>query len=373
MRATLHKLLTGLFLGVLAIFGITTLSSSSSGDTRVWGFTNETCNSEWSMLFQSFAEMLEYDGTTDQWGMTWNFESYYKSAEVNAGIVTCHLVGQVDPTIVVAKPKPKIIPPPPPPPQVPAKPQEPPPGTETETEPESELSQSKLDELKLCWEQKVSLAELEGWDAEIVDDAAWTIGEGGDVKGKNAAHGYGYTKMTKWTPKDKKKKPFQTMTVYIYTDTILSDKKRFNPKHLAIYAQMHEKYHVFQGKREAADDDGRLLPSPYEWYEMEVEAYKYVDIWWRAIFPTSPPYSTLDDDAIYKYKGTDGNYKGRFGTKREEYMAIEDKIAQGIALTETEKTNKRELEEWFEKRRSPASPHPTGAGAYDKNMQLECD
>ena len=372
MKATIHKLLTGAFLVVLTVFGFTVLSSIDHEDTRVWGFTNETCNSEWSMLFQSLAEMLEYEGRTDQWGMTWNFESYYKSSEVNAGIVKCHLVGQVDPTIVVAKPKPKIIPPPPPPPQVPAKPQEPPPPS-TEPEQKSELSQSKLDDLKLCWEQKVSLAELEGWDKDIVDDASWVIEEGGDVKGSHPANGYGYTEIQKRIPLDKKKKPYQKIIVKIYTDTILSDKKRFNPKHLAIYTQMHEKYHVFQGKREAIDDDGRMLPSPYEWYEMEVEAYKYADSWWRSIFSTSPPYSTLSETAMYRYKGKDGKYKGRFKTKREEYMAIEDKIAKGIELTLDDKKDKAELEEWFKERRSPKSPHPTGAGAYDKNKALECD
>ncbi|MYI77724.1 MAG: hypothetical protein F4077_08210, partial [Gammaproteobacteria bacterium] len=102
---TLRKLLAGLILVALTVFGLTALTSSSSTDTRVWGWLNTTCNSEYSMIFQSMGDMLDFNGT-EMYGVTWNFKSYYKASEVDdaGNFGQCHLVSAVEEVVVIGTP-----------------------------------------------------------------------------------------------------------------------------------------------------------------------------------------------------------------------------------------------------------------------------
>ena len=285
-----HKLLTGILMVALAGFGLTALTSSStnSGDTRVWGWLNTTCNSEWSMIFQSIGDMLEFSGTV-QYGVTWDFKSYYRAAEVDdtGNFGQCHLVSDFDPEIVVRGT---------PIPWTPVgggggggsqRPGEPgveggpevenPPPPKTEAD---KLTEEEFQKLKECWEKTAEArSDLDGWSDDDTSSAVWRV-----VRGEHGAYGWTEATATRTTTSKGEEETSIAIGVSIFTDDV-AENKRFKFNHLLTYAQIHEKIHVFQILTEYNDGDRQLVPEPYEWYWLEVQTHNRVYEWWPKLFP----------------------------------------------------------------------------------------
>ena len=271
MQATTYKLsITSTWLLLLAIVlaGAGILIASSEDDPPVYGFTNETCDSERSMYFPRLSSLIAFDGETDGFGNTWNFGSYL---EADASSYECHLVEFEEITVKGTRSSssgrgfgaaggggggrssggtgPG--------------------GNPAPENPADEFTEDKAEEIKSCWEEKVSEEDLDGWDsdAEADDISSWRNARG-------SAPGYGHTQGTSEGPGGE----LLTIGVTIYTDVIAAE-TRATFEHLVAFVQMHEKIHVFQYLREASDDDGITLPSPYEQHEMEVQAHNYSYAW----------------------------------------------------------------------------------------------
>lgn len=309
MRATLHRLLAGASLVVLTVFGLTVLSLIDPDDTKVWGFTNETCNSEWSMLFHSLEEMLEYEGTTDQWGMTWNFESYYKSAEINAGIVTCHLVGQVDPKIVVKRTPIKLpfggggqkpVPAP--------KPQEPSPG---ETGPEEpEFDDDDLTEMNDRWQGCADkLKSVEDYVDYEVTDYKWETKDGYAGPGPI---GKGVMAQTHHEEDNKR--------VEVFPKALANNAWEIEFEQITMITLLQEYVHTIQGWMNPLKDDG---------FKREVEAYNLSIAWYKMLFPKkAPPFEPWTKQDIADAKKTQG-YKNDM----KKIKAYRDHLDAGGALS----------------------------------------
>ncbi len=77
---------------------------------------------------------------------------------------------------------------------------------------------------------------------------------------------------------------------------------------------LHEYVHTIQAKHEAADDDGQATPSPYEWLNMEIEAYRLAYEWFEKIFKAQPPQTDRFHELQLKY-WKDGKYVGKYKRK----------------------------------------------------------
>ncbi|MDE0644697.1 MAG: hypothetical protein OXH84_00455 [Gammaproteobacteria bacterium] len=133
---------------------------------------------------------------------------------------------------------------------------------------------------------------------------------------------------------------------------------------------MHEYVHVLQYIHEQDDDDDFFKPSPYEFFYMEVEAYKIVDEWWQALFNSRPPISAnVNRDLPRGYKA-----------KRKRYKELEEKVANFEELIVDEESDPpinepkemEELAEWFKKPEN--LPKIIGKnGFYDPDLDFDCD
>ncbi|MYI78289.1 MAG: hypothetical protein F4077_11180 [Gammaproteobacteria bacterium] len=133
---------------------------------------------------------------------------------------------------------------------------------------------------------------------------------------------------------------------------------------------MHEEVHYQQYWREANDDDGRLLPSPYEWYDNEVEAWKRAYEWWEAAYNSPPPFKKISDRVANRYKNSSGEHSGWFARNKKKYQEYEAKEAAGT-LTTNEKKKMDKLKDWFERRRDPKTPDENPD--YTPNVGMDCD
>ncbi|MXZ56506.1 MAG: hypothetical protein F4Z14_10115, partial [Gammaproteobacteria bacterium] len=94
---TLRKLLAGMVLITLTVFGLTALTSSSSDPVvPVIAFLNQTCSSELYMEHESIQDMLEFKGTTRN-GVVWDFESYHHIEDLQTQLYpVCYLVSAIE-------------------------------------------------------------------------------------------------------------------------------------------------------------------------------------------------------------------------------------------------------------------------------------
>ena len=369
MKATIHKLLAGASLGALAIFGMTVLSSDSSNDnSSVWAFLNDSCSSELSMIFLSLDDMIRYDGTTDQWGFTWDFKSYYKATELYDQILKCYKWdGKVDPEVKTKRIRPKTPITPDPPPQS----QEPPPPANSG----AEFDEDKADKLKKCWEKKATELSskkqktFEGFTpSELVQTskgsgAVWEIVWGDDRGIAVTEH-----KVIKKEGED----PNLAINVALLPDGIYKKIREggaqynFDFNHLATYGQMQESYHVAQLVK--IFNATKSEPKPYQYWELEVDSHVWANKLWLAIYGKSagPPSIIRDDN-----KGMSKAYK----TKMKEYKDLEEQLKKK-GLTDKKKkeieADMKALETWLE---DPANlPKAEANLGYKRDeVDLDCD
>lgn len=328
---------------VVVLAGTSILIASAEAEyDPVYGFTDISCtyNLEY---FINMEAMDDYSSANNGW----EYNSYIKVSDPNNCVEVVRVEGQQD--------------------EDEEEEEESTPGGGTGAPPISAnpadyFSETDAEELKSCWEEKVAEANLEGWDSDAEDIASWFV-TWQNVRG--TAAGYGHTEGSTTGHGD----GLISLNVSIFTDMIANESwGTFD--HLAAFAQMHEKVHVFQFLRESGDDDGITLPSPYELHEMEVQANLFSYAWWEAIFPDPPPFKRLSDREIYRYKSKEGEYKGRFKKKREEYRKLEDKRAKGT-LTDADETRMKDLENWFN---DPSRlPKNKKNDDYNPNMEFDCE
>lgn len=391
MKSTTHKLFGGTFLVAMTVFGLTVLSSSSSDDTRVLGFIDDSCSSELQMTFNSLGDMIDYDGTEDTDGFVWNFLSYYTYAELlYEESFECYQfdASTAGSTTGEAEPEPEPSPSPKPKPgglqggsdqpvsgtpPVQALPPPPPPRCH-------HLTQAKLDEIRTCWTKKVANAGLNGWHdlgsirKDAVKKTTWQL----SFVDKGDGLGYGLTQAKKGAITQK----FLGVEVYIFPLQI-GEEERIVCEHLAEFAQMHEQVHVFQYWLEATDNDGLAFPSPYELYDNEVEAHDTAVRWWNALHPhpdpnmrakniSSAPYPKLSSRVTHRFKNGRGEHAGEFLRKKNQYQDYEQQKAEGT-LTETDKEKMDKLKLWFEhsSRKVPALPGKNAL--YSEALNTGCE
>ncbi len=124
--------------------------------------------------------------------------------------------------------------------------------------------------------------------------------------------------------------------------------KEIKFEHIVMLSALHEYVHTIQAKHEAADDDGRATPSPYELLNMEIEAYRLAFDWFKKIFKAEPPQREVREGYHDKY-WKDGKYVGKYKRKVKEYQKLEQKIADGQTLSAKETKEKEKLETYFQK------------------------
>ena len=335
-----------------------------ANDGPVLGYTNDTCSSSNSVLFLSLPALIGYDGTEDSNGYTWNFGSYkFVLDDEN----TCHELDYEE-IIVIGTPNP-------------------PTGDGNNgvgstagggsprgsnqgstphgpANPEDLFDEKKNKDLLDCWEDKLDeLEDVDGWISESTGET-WIVTEGGEGSGKGKTD---YIEETKTDEKDDddEKECRVNFKVEIYKNKIaaLAD-HRFDV--IALYTQIHEKAHVLQGIQEKDDEDGICTPSPYEYYDMEINAYKTANTWWWKLYETGPPWATHSSKVADKPKRW-----GEFKRKKKQYQEFEEKEASGT-LNKDEKEKMDDLKEWFlDEENLPGLPGESGS--YNKNMDLECD
>ncbi len=145
-------------------------------------------------------------------------------------------------------------------------------------------------------------------------------------------------------------------------------------EHISMLVTLHEYVHTIQAKHEAADDDGRAYPSPYEWLNMEIEAYRLSYEWFKKIFRATPPLIKVYEDS-HSAHWKDGKYVGTYKRKVKEYQKLEQKIANGETLSEVEEKEKEKLETYFQKVIDDIYVELTLInGSYNKDrVDLRCD
>ncbi|MXZ56430.1 MAG: hypothetical protein F4Z14_09725 [Gammaproteobacteria bacterium] len=372
---TLRKLLAGSLLVALTVFGLTALTSSStdSGETtQVWGFLNETCNSEIAVLLDSIEDMLKLRGQERE-GIIMDFKSYYRVAELHQADPPCRLVAGL-----LAEPPVRSIGTPPPVIWIPVetqpnpRPGQPGGGGAVIKNPpppkEFTFTNKDLKELNECWHQKIKdlfeaaenednerkrkqklkklRKQLSGYEANAGDrdKYKWIASQ------EENPFGFGHID---WPP---------ISTVKIFSKN-LTKHKFAQPMHIAAQAAFQEYYHIIQRNRLGRD------PKPYELYDLEVEAHNTTRGWFRPIFGFGAP--------IAEFIGDEADFSSddEFKKKKKEYQDLETDLAKE-GLTEAEKKKIKdemtELEKWF---RNPAHLPSTEhvGGGYEKNSDLGCD
>ncbi|MCY3540745.1 MAG: hypothetical protein OXH31_02385 [Gammaproteobacteria bacterium] len=393
----LHKLLAGTILVALAAFGLTALTSSStnSGDTRVWGWLNTTCNSEWSMIFQTMGEMLEFSGT-ELYGVTWDFESYYRAAEVDdtGNFGQCHLVSDFDPEIVVRG--------------TPwtwnpgggggsggvgsQQPGEPGDGGGPEIEnppPPNEFDATKAGELKNCLQNKLAALDLKTVEDMVEEDLGcfsqlglnnlkfkktdyrWRVSAREDGVMGLTIHNVGVDSLDN--------------TVTLYPARIRARVKQFSYrgmtfKNLSTNAGLDELVHAIQGTNAVLADENWTDAKPYEKYNLQVQANVYSYIWYKQLHNNNePPLEIYDKNIINKWRDKDCNLKenSQFFKKKARYQELEAKKEAGTLIYEVNDKGKvikdeaaemREVADWFMSNLPPTKFN----GGYDADADLGC-
>ena len=210
---------------------------------------------------------------------------------------------------------------------------------------------------KDCWStgELATLSEVRNWIGEHTEatwtsapDAAWSVSH--EDRGVNGVVNYSHRKE---------------LTAYIFPSEINKTAQARGVKfeHMLLYTQMHEYVHLLQWIQNQTDADGIYVPSPYEHFYMEKEAYNTVNDWWRARFGSGPP--ILAD--------TNRSLPRGFRKNRKKYKQLEEKIANGEALTGPEKDELEKLEKWFKDPENLPGLLEGKAGGYDPNLDVECD
>ncbi|MDE0253131.1 MAG: hypothetical protein OXK75_09615 [Gammaproteobacteria bacterium] len=212
------------------------------------------------------------------------------------------------------------------------------------------------EKFKDCWVQQFApLSEVKNWIGEHTEalwtsapDAAWSVSH--EDHGANGVVNY-----NNW----------KELTAYIFPSVINKTAQARGVKfeHMLLYTQMHEYVHLLQWTHDQTDADGIYVPSPYEFFYLEAEAYKTVDKWWRAHFGSGPP--------VLSNANTKNLPRG-FRNKRKKYKEYEEKQANGT-LTEDDEKEMEKLEKWFKDPENLPGLLDGKAGGYDPNLDVECD
>ena len=314
------------------------------------------------MIFLSLDDMIRYDGTTDQWGMTWDFKSYYKAAELYDLILKCYpwdknLVDPVDTKTKRTRPKTPVTPEPPPPPE--PTPQQPPPPAN----PADGFTQEDADALKTCWEEKAinlrSQKKIEGYKPKDLV----SISRGSGAIWKNVSGRIGAIAYTIPDVQTIDGKKHLSINVELWTDGITAEIQKypgmhFQYNHLATYGQMQETFHVAQVKK-LFDDENRE-PHPYEYWEMEVDSHVGAKDLWAAIYSDPPPtYLPNEEYAMPE----------EYQKMAKKYKDLKKKEEDGT-ITEKEKDDLKQLTNDL---RDPANlPQADGNEWYNPATDLEC-
>ena len=231
------------------------------------------------------------------------------------------------------------------------------------SDPAAVLDDEMNENFKNCWSQELAgLSEVKNWIGEHTEatwtsapDAAWSVSH--EDRGVNGVVSY-----------NKRKE----LTAYIFPSEInkFAQARGVKFEHMLLYTQMHEYVHLLQWIQDQTDADGIYVPSPYEHFYMEKEAYNTVNDWWRARFGSGPP---VLSDADTK------RLPGGFKKKKRRYQELEEKIANGEALIVDEEKGINEeeemekLAEWFKDPENLPGILGGPSVSYDPNLDVECD
>ncbi|MXX95889.1 MAG: hypothetical protein F4Y65_09425, partial [Gammaproteobacteria bacterium] len=322
------------------------LGTSIYASSEVEGFTKDGCTGD-STTAPSLAELDEMHKKTDENGKKWVFKSYYLTATkapcLEYDIPTVTAIGTRHPgggysggggnTGGYS-------------------------GGGSTNNDRLEALQALVDALEAenfddeanqalfeCWKSKIpNLAEMINWvgpktKATWQEDPPFQWQVVRDKKATNAMGSVDYVDGV--------------LTATLYRKNIADFARARNAKfsHVALAVQLHELTHIMQWLHDAGDDDGIAIPSPYEYFGMEQEAYHYPEDWYRTLVG-SPPFLP-EANVLYK------SFPGGFRPKRKEYQNLEkelqelnnklakyqERIANGEELDEDDQKDIENIEE----------------------------
>lgn len=375
----LHKHFVGILLVTLAVFGITTLSSSSNHYTGpVYGFTDQYCESEHYKWFRNVGALIAADGKADPESgdpdRIWNYGSYIEAEDAT---YTCHLLEYEEVQAVGTVPK-KQNPPsggggggeetPTPTPQEP-----PPEKTPAELQAQN-FTEEKSDTLRECVE--VDLAdveeEIEGWNSDAIGatEATWEISQ---VKTKNlGVTTFGVDDDEEGNPRLSIIATIFPQGIGIAVSAMFAEQKDVQVaafEQMAQFTQVHELFHV--GQLKTIFKDTKSEPKPYEWWNLEVQAHKGATRLWKGIHGENvEPPSELN-------LGSTVNWARKMGYDLDtaSYKLLEEELAKPETTEARKKEIKKEMEDLAaDLKRSSSLPVANANGDWTPgDIDIDCD